>query len=153
MTQVLVAIGDEDVREAMGFALTVAGFSCREVETGIEALAIMASSARQIVVVLDAQLPDLDAVQVLRFAATMLSVGWLSSMVLLTTEPRTVNVTDEREWGGWSPQELVKPVSADTLITAVRVAAARQRSASRRRSAHIRRAAPLHNSIGAAQHG
>lgn len=153
MTQVLVAVGDEEVREAVGFALTVAGFSCQEVETGIEALTIMASSARPIVVVLDAQLPDLDGPHILRFAATMLSAGWLSGMVLLTTEPRTVNMTDERALGGWPPQELVKPVSLDALVTAVRVAAARQRSASRRHSVRIRRATPIHDSIGAAHRG
>lgn len=157
MMQVLVATGESSMRESIRLALESAGYRVREAETGIAALTVMAASEHPLVVVLDAQLPDLDGLQVLRFAETVLHAGWRAGMVLISAEAKPLVLGDEWDAGAWLPQVLTQPISLDVLVTAVRIAAARQRAVVRRttrsRAPRARRAVALHNGVGAGHHG
>lgn len=153
LREVLVVAGDHDVRESIRAALTTAGYRVRTEETGIAALTVMAASARPRVVVLDAQLADLDGLDVLRFAGTALSAGWRSGMVLLAAETRPLALTEGWAVGARAPQVLAKPIALDKLVTAVRIAETRQRAVSRGAGERDRQAAPLHNRVGAVRHG
>lgn len=153
MTQVLVATGDRDMRESMGFALASAGYQVREADTGIGALTLMAASARPLVVVLDAPLPDLDGSHVLRFAAAALHTSWLSGTVLLTSDDRQLSPPRGRGRGAQSPQILAKPVNRDTLLRAVHIAATRQRAAVRRATGRTNSSSPVRSGVRAARHG
>lgn len=152
MAQVLVAAGDAGTRESLRAALAEAGCAVWAVETGMAALTAMASSPHLRVVVLDVELPDLDGLQVLRFASAALHGGWRSGTVLLAPPGRPISLGTERRRGRWSPQILAKPVNRDALITAVRIAAARQRAATRRASGRARQAVSRHDSAGVAIH-
>lgn len=150
MTQVLVVESDRDARAAIGSALTEAGYTVLEADTGVAALTRMAASAWPLVVVLDSHLPDLDSTQIVRFAGEALRPGWTVGMVLLTSDtsethppqlfdglfdgrcdgsngsnggirgPRARRAQKQR-----APHMLAKPFDRAALLAAVQLAAGR----------------------------
>lgn len=125
MAQVLVVESDGDVRAAIGFALTEAGHAVLEADTGIRALTLMASSERPLVVVLDLDLSDLDGSHVIRFVGDALPQGWISAMVLMSSNPGGPRLLNGHARGPRegrakrAPQVLAKPFDRETLVAAV----------------------------------
>lgn len=126
MLQVLMVAGEKDTRTAMCCALARAGFSVQEAETGLAALIVMASSSHRPVVVLDDPLPDLDGLAVVQFAVAALCADWHASIVLLRSQPWSLDVPAKLGRGAATPFVLIKPFTFDTLVTVVRLAATRR---------------------------
>lgn len=67
---VLVVDDDAGIRETLRLMLEDAGYSAAEAGDGMAALAVLRSSARPLVVLLDVMLPRLDGIGVLRAVAS-----------------------------------------------------------------------------------
>lgn len=143
MAQVLVVESDGGMRATIGSALTQAGYAVVEADTGIAALALMAASERPLVVALDLDLSDLDGSHVIRFVGNALPLGWISAMVLMSSDSGGPRLLDGHAHGRrdgrakQAPQVLFKPFDRDTLVGAVRLAESRLIGGSRRRVARF----------------
>lgn len=121
MAQVLVVESDHNVRAAIGFALTEAGYAVLEADTGIAALTLMAANDHPLAVVLDLQLPDLDGMQVVRFAGNALRPDWAAGMVLMSSDGHTPQLLADGRRRARAPQVLLNPFDLDALLAAVRL--------------------------------
>ena len=129
MAQVLVADGNRDVRAFAGWALMEAGYTVLEADSGLAALTIMAAAAPPLVVLLAARLPDLDSVQVLRFARQALRAAPSRfGIVLMAPEAAMPAAPADPLLDGWLAGALVKPFDLDELMAAVRAAERRLRA-------------------------
>lgn len=114
MTDVLVVDDDPNLREVVRYALAREGWTVREATNGVEALASLAKSPADIVV-LDVTMPEMDGLQ----ACRQLRITSDIPVVFLSSRAEEIDRILGLELGGddyiakpFSPRELVSRVKA-----------------------------------------
>ena len=130
MTQLLLAIHDDDLRCALSLLLQDTGFEVTSVPNGITAFARLVKSPQPLVVMLDTHLPERDVAEKLLDLAS--AGGWLGRhryIVLSTTYPDEYAPALAFYLATMPVPTLTNPCDADAVLGAVGRAAATLTSA------------------------
>ena len=121
MAHVLVADDDDEIRASLRLALEDAGHSVIEAADGATALAILESSPRALVALLDYRMPEINGTGVI--AALADADGQLPARhaVLLFTAANaaTLNSTTDALFPGQVVRVIAKPFDVDEILSAV----------------------------------
>lgn len=116
MPAVLIVDDDPDIREMLAFTLAGHGFAVRQAGDGAEALASLAASAPDCVV-LDLMLPELDGFGVL---ASRRDTGLALDAKIVVLSCRSDEAALVRAWELGADAYLVKPTDPDVLVARIR---------------------------------
>lgn len=121
MADVLIADDDDEIRASLRLALEDAGHTVIEAADGATALAILESSSRALVALLDYRMPEINGTGVI--AALADDEGRLQShhAVLLFTAANaaTLNSTTDVLFPGQVVRVIAKPFDVDEILGAV----------------------------------
>jgi CheY-like chemotaxis protein len=126
MTPVLVVEDEDDIRQAVRWALEDAGYVVDEAPDGRPALDRLRASRQGTVVVLDLQMPGLDGMQVLQAVAADAALGRRHAFVVATAmDHRTLPLAFALLLTDLQVEVIAKPFDLDALLAAVRRAEGR----------------------------
>ena len=124
MADVLVADDDKPIRDALCILLEGEGYQVTEAESGAEALRIIRTHPRRLIVLLDNMMPKMTGLEVLRTIATDPAFNERHAYFLVTAARRVT-----RELHGLPSDFAVtvihKPFDIQEIVTAVEAAAHR----------------------------
>lgn len=119
MSDVLIVDDDADIRESMRTLLEdIGGHTVVEAPDGLAALAILRSSERRYVVLLDMLMPGLDGIGVLQAVAMDADLASRHTYVLVTVS-RRANSADFPSSLALVVPVVPKPFDMDVLLTTV----------------------------------
>ncbi len=123
--RVLVVDDDDAIRETLRFALEDAGYHVLEAADGLAALRLLRTTSERMIVLLDLMMPSLDGAGVLGAAAGDARLSSQFAYILVTANTKTFTLAFANLLTNLRVPVITKPFDVDTLLEAVREAAAR----------------------------
>lgn len=120
---VLVVDDDEPIRTALRLILEEDGYGVIEAENGLDALGILRTDPRPLVVLLDLMMPKMTGVDLLRKIAADPALAQRRAFMVLTASWRTNLLEQMHLPEGFSVPIFPKPMDIDQLLENVMYAA------------------------------
>jgi CheY-like chemotaxis protein len=125
MTHVLVVDDDDDIRDAVCWALAEEGYAVVEAPDGVPAVEHLREHPEGMVVLLDMNMPSMDGLAVLRTVEEHPTLAARHAYILMSAQHVTLPQPLAERVSCLQIQVLSKPFDLDALLTTVGAAAQR----------------------------